>query len=181
MSTLYGDHSTGFGPRDAVADRLAEVRAKQPRKHFAHQEPLEYVTAGPAGDTAATLGRPPTVEYAAPVVAPPVFPHHNAGNSAYAAGVRYAEKQSAVLASTPPIRSGAERNAGDEIAALKARLAVLEASQASTAASTPKAAPAPQQPTQSVQQMIDAAQARSYREAVEFANRSAVKPIGLKG
>ena len=36
MSTLYGDHSTGFGPRDAVADRLAEVRAKQPRKHFAH-------------------------------------------------------------------------------------------------------------------------------------------------
>lgn len=186
MSVKYVDASATFGPRDAVADRLVEVRAKQPRKHFAHTPELEWSTGGPQGDTPATLRRPAKQETAAPVVPPPQFAHHTNRNSVYAAGVRHVERQSQLLAATPPTKPGPNGGGGvgERITMLEAEVNALRAQLAASAATpqaAPKAAPAPQQPQQSVQQMLDAQQARAYREAVQFANRSAVRPIGLKG
>jgi hypothetical protein len=155
MSIKYVDASATFGPRDAVADRLADERRKQPRKFFPHTPDLEWTTAGPAGDTAISLKRTPTVEYAAPVVPPPQFPHHTNRNSIYAGGVRHVERQSAVLAVTPPTKAGPNGGGGvgERITMLEAEVNALRAQLAASAATpqaAPKAAPAPQQPQQSV-------------------------------
>jgi hypothetical protein len=167
---------------------------RRPKRMTANTPELDWQEGGRVGpgqtdSTAAELQRrleqfadfPKPVTYAKPQPVVPLFPHHDNRNSIYTGGVRHVARQSAVLAATPPIKSGPDRNVGDEIAALKARLAVLEASQASTAASTPKAAPAPQAvPQQSMEQFLEAQQARAYRQAVAEANRATTKPVGLR-
>ena len=112
MTVKYVDASATFGPRDAVADRLVEVRAKQPRKHFAHTPELEWSTGGPQGDTPATLRRPAPQEYAAPVVPRPSIPAPSRPRRAvYAAALRQPEKKDVCIAvSQPPgLKPGPER------------------------------------------------------------------------
>ena len=137
MTVKYVDASATFGPRDAVADRLVEVRAKQPRKHFAHTPELEWSTGGPQGDTPATLRRPAPQEYAAPVVPAPQMPHHHdRGVAVYQHTLRQPEtkKDVCIPISQPTRASSGHRNVGDRLAALeaertadKARIAALEA------------------------------------------------------
>jgi hypothetical protein len=167
---------------------------RRPKRMTANTPELDWQEGGRVGpgqtdSTAAELQRrleqfadfPKPVTYAKPQPVVPLFPHHDNRNSIYTGGVRRVERQSAVLAATPPIKSGPDRNVGDELATLRARVAVLEAREAQvTPQPAPKAAPAPQQPQQSMEQFLEAQQARAYRQAVAEANRATTKPVGLR-